>query len=145
MHHSPLPFMRTKTALTIGVIGTAGAISTYLYNKPTLRKKMMKAGSPQEAASVFAAEIEKDAADIAESVKDATMHSWLMQELKMGKDAVTSRFNKVASHAKKDAKAVKSQAKSDVQALNREKAHVKRKLQQTKKKVMESASEKVAA
>jgi NhaP-type Na+/H+ and K+/H+ antiporter len=112
--------MRTRTALTIGVIGTAGAISTYLFNKPDLRKKMLKAESPSEAAAAFTAELEKDTADIAATVKDATMHNWLMDELRMGKDAITDRFTGATKHVKEDMKAVKNQAKSDVKSMKHE-------------------------
>lgn len=112
--------MRTRTALTIGVIGTAGAISTYLFNKPALRKKMMKADSPSEAAAAFTAELEKDTADIAATVKDATMHNWLMDELRMGKDAISERFTGASKHMKNDMKAVKKQVTSDVKAMKKE-------------------------
>lgn len=148
--------MRTRTALTIGVIGTAGAISTYLFNKPALRKKMMKAESPSEAASALAAELEKDAADIATSVKDATMESWLMQELRMGKDAVVDRFSTTSKHVKGDVKAVKKQIKSDVKAVKHEartmgKAakqevkHVQKKMHDAKDQAVKAVSDKVAA
>ncbi len=148
--------MRTRTALTIGVIGTAGAISTYLFNKPALRKKMMKAQSPSEAASAIAAELEKDAADIATSVKDATMESWLMQELKMGKDAVTKQFKGAVKHAKNDAKTVKRQVKANVKAVKRdakmmtgaaksEVAHAQKKLSEVKDEAVKAVTDKVAA
>lgn len=139
----PLPSMRTKTALTIGVIGTAGAISTYLYNRPALRKKMLKAGSPSEAAKAFTAALEKDTAEIVETVKDATMHNWLMDELRAGKDAIAERLSGAAAHMKSDAKEIKKQAKRDIKAAKLEAGHVQKKLQSTAKKAVEAVKEKV--
>lgn len=137
--------MRAKTALTIGAIGTAGAVTTYLYNRPQLRKKMMHASSPSEAAALFTESVEKDAADVAKNVRKKAMHNWLMDELRRSTKAVTKRITKVKSHAKADVKAVKSEGKAMMKEMTPEKAHVQKKLRAAAKKSADVVADKVAA
>ncbi len=144
-YHSPTLPMKTRTALTIGVIGTAGAAATYLYNRPKLRKEMMKADSAQEAAALFTEQIEKDAADVAKSMKKKAMHNWLMDELRSSGKAIKKRITKVKSHAKADVKAVKREGKAMLSEMKQEKAHVERKLRETAKKSAEAVAEKATA
>lgn len=134
--------MKTRTALTIGALGTAGAIGTYLFNRPKLRKEMMDAPTAQEAASAFAAQLEKDAAEIAENVKDKAMHNWLMDEVRRSGQAINKKLTGAAKHAKADVKAVKKEVKKTMKS---EQDHIQKTLKDTAHKAAATSSQKAAA
>lgn len=137
--------MKTRTALTIGALGTAGAIGTYLFNRPKLRKEMMEAPTAQEAASAFAAQLEKDAAEIAETVKDKAMHNWLMDEVRSSGQAINDKLTGAAKHVKSDIKAVKKEAKNTMKDMKEEKDHIQKTLKDTAHKAAATSSQKAAA
>lgn len=141
IHPLPHLHMRARTALTIGVLGTASAVGTYLYNRPALRKKMLGAENAQDALELLKEEAQKDAADVASSIKKAAVHNWLTEEMSKTGKKLGKRFYRAGKHAK----AAKNElvgAKSDVE-------HNAKKLQKkaadSVEKVKEATKEATAA
>ncbi len=133
--------MRARTALTIGFLGTASAVGTYLYNRPTLRKKMLGAESPQVALDLLKEEVQKDASDMAGSVKKAAVHNWLVTEMSKTGHNLGKRFFRAGKHVK----AIKKEAAGVKDEVAHSAKQLKKKTEDSVKKVTESVKEAVGA
>ncbi len=109
--------MRTRTALTVGLLGTASAVGAYLFNRPKLRKQMMEAKSPNEAVNLFTSEVGKDTAELAHSVQEAAVHNWLVDEIKDDMKKVKHDADTLKSELMHSASRMKQKAKATVDRM----------------------------
>lgn len=117
--------MTLRSKATLLGIGTAGALGTYLYKKPKLRKKLWKSHSAAEAAAMIGTEMQKDASILAEDVKERASHNRMTNFLSRSKRTLGKRFGSMKREARHEARTAKTAAKHAKNVAEVEAEHMK--------------------
>lgn len=112
------------TIALLGAGAAAAGLGAYLYRKPKLRKKMWKAGSVTQAATVMGQEIRQDSAEMADTVV-STMSENVADGLKKVRKGLGSRFLRGRRVAKNEARHLKSEMKDSKAAIQAAKDEAK--------------------